>query len=139
MAKRVPAQIPVRPMTPAMKRKALLSRKTAAPFDVVRARFNRTSDALELTLRNGMQLKFPRSTIRELAKLRRDIGKVEIQPGGDGISFRSIDVDISVPGLLADELKTLFVGPRQVAPKKKSTTKNQVGSRSSRQRKLLAA
>jgi hypothetical protein len=34
--------------------------------------------------------------------------KIEIQPGGDGISFRSIDVDIYVPGLLADELGPLF-------------------------------
>ena len=33
--------------------------------------------------------------IRELSKTTAsDLSKIEIQPGGDGISFRSIDVDI---------------------------------------------
>ncbi|HZO93720.1 MAG TPA: hypothetical protein VFB22_08100 [Candidatus Baltobacteraceae bacterium] len=36
------------------------------------------------------------------------IGRIAIQPGGDGISFRNLNVDVSVPGLLADELGTLF-------------------------------
>jgi hypothetical protein len=63
----------------------------------------------------------PRRRIRELAKaLPADLAKVEIQPGGDGITFRSINVDISVPGLLADELGSLFA--REMGRKTKGRT-----------------
>jgi hypothetical protein len=66
-------------------------------------------DALELTLRSGVVVGLPRKQIRELRRAKpADISSIEIQPGGDAISFRSIDVDIYVPGLLADELGTLF-------------------------------
>ena len=54
-------------------------------------------------------LRLPRHDIRELVGAKPNgLEKVEIQPGGDGISFRSIDVNISVPGLLADLLGPLF-------------------------------
>lgn len=79
------------------------------PFDVVRARYNRSTDALDLTLRKGIAVSIPRTHIRELADAdARDLAGIEIQPGGDGISFRAINVDIYVPGLLADELGTVF-------------------------------
>jgi Protein of unknown function (DUF2442) len=75
------------------------------PFDVVTARYDRRGDVLELTLRRGIVVRLPRKQIRELANARpSDVAAVEVQPGGDGISFRPIDVDISVSGLLADEL-----------------------------------
>jgi hypothetical protein len=81
----------------------------ASPFDVVAARYSRAYDTLQLTLRNEIVVRLPRRRIRELAKaLPADLAKVDIQPGGDGITFRSINVDISVPGLLADELGSLF-------------------------------
>ncbi len=63
----------------------------------------------------------PRRHVRELAKaLPADLAKVEIQPGGDGITFRSINVDISMPGLLADELRSLFA--RELGRKTKGRT-----------------
>jgi len=37
-----------------------------------------------------------------------DVAEIKIQPGGDGLTFRQLDVDIYVPGLLRDELATLF-------------------------------
>jgi len=86
-------------------------RKTAqdSPFDVVRARYDRKKDALDLTLRKGITVSFPRAQIRELANAApSDLAKIEIQPGGDGISIRAVDIDIYVPGLLADELGTVF-------------------------------
>lgn len=107
MAK-VPGQIHVPPLTDTMYSRG---RRTARkePFDVIRAVYNRKMDALELTLRKGITVSIPRKQIRELTKAdAADLGGVEIQPGGDGISFREIDVDIYVPGLLADELGTIF-------------------------------
>ncbi len=96
-------------MTAAMYRAAVKPGKRDEPTDVVSARYNRAADTLDLVLRNGIQVRFPRLQIRELARSSpKEIGRVEIQPGGDGISIRSLDVDISVPGLLADELGTLF-------------------------------
>jgi hypothetical protein len=79
------------------------------PSDVVRALYDRSRDALDLTLRKGITVSIPRKQIRELANVRpKNLVEVEIQPGGDGISFREIDVDIYIPGLLADELGTIF-------------------------------
>lgn len=107
MAK-VPARIQVPPLTDAVYargRKAVRDK----PFDVVRARYNRKTDALDLTLRKGITVSIPRKQIRELANAdAADLVGVEIQPGGDAISFRKIDADIYVPGLLADELGSIF-------------------------------
>jgi hypothetical protein len=109
MAKRIPKSIQVAPLTDMVYRAALKSGERDGPFDVVDARYNRRADSVDLTLRKGISVRVPRLQIRELADSRpEDIRKVEIQPGGDGISFRSINVDIYVPGLLADELGPLF-------------------------------
>ena len=117
-------------MTDAMYRAAVHPGKRDEPTDVVAARFNRIADTLDLTLRNGIRVRFPRVQIRELARYSPDdIRRVEIQPGGDGISIRSLDVDISVPGLLADELGTLFaraIGRRargKTSPKKAAASR----------------
>jgi hypothetical protein len=107
MAK-VSRRIHVPPLTDTMYARG---RKTVRdePFDVVRAFYDRSKDALDLTLRKGITVSIPRKQIRELASARpKNLVGVEIQPGGDGISFREIDVDIYVPGLLADELGTIF-------------------------------
>jgi hypothetical protein len=107
MAK-VPSRVHVPPLIDAIYARG---RKTVRdePFDVVRALYDRSRDALDLTLRKGITVSIPRKQIRELANARpKSLVEVEIQPGGDGISFREIDVDIYVPGLLADELGTIF-------------------------------
>jgi hypothetical protein len=109
MAKKAPRQIPVPPMTDAMYHAAVKSAKCDEPLDVVRARYNRRADTVDLTLRQGIVVRLPRLHIRELADAKpADVAKIEIQPGGDAISFRTINVDIYVPGLLADELGSLF-------------------------------
>jgi hypothetical protein len=97
-------------MTEAMYHAACRSAKREEPFDVVAARYDRKADTVDLTLRKGLIVRLPRLQIRELAQsMPTDVANIEIQPGGDGISFRSINVDIYVPGLLADELGPLFV------------------------------
>jgi hypothetical protein len=93
MAK-VSKSIPAPPLTDAMYERG---RKTAkpSPFDVVRARYNRANDTLDLTLRKGILIALPRTQVKEIAKVSADsLRRIQIQPGGDGISIRSIDVDI---------------------------------------------
>jgi Protein of unknown function (DUF2442) len=112
--------IPVPELTDAMYAQGRKSHRLS-PFDVVAARYSRAYDTLQLTLRNEIVVSLPRRRIRELAKaLPADLAKVEVQPGGDGITFRSINVDISVPGLLADELGSLFA--REMGRKTKGRT-----------------
>ncbi|HVA38046.1 MAG TPA: DUF2442 domain-containing protein [Candidatus Dormibacteraeota bacterium] len=96
-------------MTDAMYRAAVKHAKRDEPIDVVAARYNRKADSVDITLRNGIAVRLPRIRIRELAHASpEDVAKIEIQPGGDAVSFRRINVDIYVPGLLADELGSLF-------------------------------
>ncbi len=144
MAKRIPKSVHVPPLTDTMYRKAVKSAKRDGPFDVVFARYDRRADTLDLTLRKGIIVRLPRAQIRELADWQpTDIGKVEIQPGGDGISFTSLNVDISVPGLLADELGPLFakaLGRRskgRTSPEKAASSRVN-GSKGGRPRKAAA-
>ena len=128
MAK-APSRIDVPPLTDAMYARG---RKTVRnePFDVVRAFYDRSKDTLDLTLRKGITVSIPRKQIRELANVRpKSLVEVEIQPGGDGISFREIDVDIYVPGLLADELGTIFAKAMGSRTRGRTTPKKATASR----------
>lgn len=128
MAK-VSNRINVPPLTDAMYAQG---RKTARdePFDLVRAHYDRKRDVLDLTLRKGITLSIPRKQIRELADANAaDIARVEVQPGGDGISFRKIDVDIYVPGLLADELGSIFAKAMGHKTRGRTTPKKAAASR----------
>jgi hypothetical protein len=55
--------------------------------------------------------------------------KPAIEIAGDGISIRKVDVDIYVPGLLADELGSLFSKALGRRTRGKSTTKKAATSR----------
>ncbi|HEY2475836.1 MAG TPA: DUF2442 domain-containing protein [Candidatus Cybelea sp.] len=100
------------------------------PFDVVRATYDRKADSLKLELRKGITVSIPRKHIRELTNADAgDLARVEIQPGGDGISFRKIDVDIYVPGLLADELDTIFAKAMGHRTRGRSTPRKAAASR----------
>lgn len=109
MAKAYPNRVSASKFTDAMYARAKKNIRRPHPLDVVAAEYDRKADMLHLRLRNGIGVQLPRAQIRELAKASpADVAQVEIQPGGDGITFRRLNADIYVPGLLADELGTLF-------------------------------
>jgi len=100
------------------------------PFDVTHVRYDRKHDTLNLTLRKGIGVSLPRAQISELVDIApSDLAKVEIQPGGDAISFRAVDVDIYVPGLLADELGAVFARAMGRKTRGRSSIKKAASSR----------
>jgi hypothetical protein len=142
---KAPARIPVPPLTEAMYANGKRSEKNLRSFDVIQVHYDRAHDMLDLTLRSGIGIRIPRSQIREIAEAQpKDLAKVEIQPGGDGLSFRKLDIDISVPGLLADELGALFsraMGRRtrgRTTPKKAAASREN-GRKGGRPKKPSAA
>ncbi|HZX68833.1 MAG TPA: DUF2442 domain-containing protein [Candidatus Elarobacter sp.] len=123
-----PTVIP--PLTEAMYQRGLRAGNKKSPCDAVAARYDRAHDMLELTLRNGIVVRFPRKSIWEIARFTpSEIGRVEVQPGGEGISIRKLDVDISVAGLLADELGSLFSRALGARTRGISTPKKAAASR----------
>jgi hypothetical protein len=109
MPKKLPKKAVVPPMTAAMWRELRRTEKRDEPLDVVNARYDRKADMLDLTFRNGIVVRLPRRDIWEIAAAKPDrLTNIEVQPGGEGISFMNFDADISVPGLIADEMGQLF-------------------------------
>jgi len=74
-----------------------------APTAVVRAEYDAVSGNLLLDLHNGAHVALPIRGIHELrGHSPNKLVEVEISPARDGLLWRSIDVGMSVPGLLTD-------------------------------------
>jgi hypothetical protein len=74
---------------------------------VVRARYEVTRELLELTPRNGKIRFVPRQLVHELDGVPAAILRsVAVSPAGDVISWRAVDVDLSVRGLLDRERRS---------------------------------
>jgi hypothetical protein len=66
------------------------------------ARYRAKDEALHVALTNGAKFIIPVKLIPELQKAPvRDIRKVEVLGRGGGLHWETLDVDISVPGLIA--------------------------------------
>lgn len=73
----------------------------------VAVRFDAPSHRLILDLRGGLTFMFPPAQLAELKEATpAQQAKAEILPGGIGLHWEELDVDISVPGLLVDLLGT---------------------------------
>jgi hypothetical protein len=71
------------------------------PSDVVGAGYESAPDAIRLTFRSGGSMMIPRRIIpgleRQPLSALRCIG---VSPAGDAVSWRALDIDAFIPGLL---------------------------------------
>jgi protein involved in temperature-dependent protein secretion len=71
----------------------------------VDARFDPREGRLIITLNNGAVVGFPLSAVRGLEHAKpADLRHIEVKGGGYALRVESLDADISVPQLLADQL-----------------------------------
>jgi hypothetical protein len=71
----------------------------------VGARYDRRVGRVMIVLNNGALVGFPLSALPDLEHaMADDLRKIEVQGGGCTLHVPTLDADISVPQLLADEL-----------------------------------
>jgi hypothetical protein len=69
------------------------------------ARYDRRNERVMITLNNGAVVGFPLSALPGLEHATPDdLRKIELEGGGYGLRVASLDADISIPSLLADQL-----------------------------------
>jgi hypothetical protein len=69
------------------------------------ARYDRRNQRVMITLNSGAVVGFPLSALPGLEQATPDdLRKIEIEGGGYGLHVASLDADISIPSLLADQL-----------------------------------
>ncbi|MEO6211727.1 MAG: DUF2442 domain-containing protein [Gemmatimonadaceae bacterium] len=69
------------------------------------ARYDRTSDRVVMELSNGYLLGFPTKALPYFDKATaKQIAAVEVSPGGMGLHWEELDVDLDVAGLLLDSI-----------------------------------
>ena len=77
-----------------------------------RATYRARGDAIRIELTNGAVITLPVKLIPELKRAARsDVRSVEVLGRGSGLHWESLDVDLSVPGLVS----SLFAGPEWMA------------------------
>jgi hypothetical protein len=69
------------------------------------ASYDRRNRRVMIELTNGFVFGFPANSIPQLADAGPDtLAAVEVSPGGSGLHWEALDVDLSVPGLLLSSL-----------------------------------
>jgi hypothetical protein len=80
----------------------------SAPNAVTAASYSAVDDTISLAFRSGAQVVIPRISIPQLAHVAEaDLATISVSPAGNAVSWRSADVDISVPGLI----RSVFLAP----------------------------
>jgi hypothetical protein len=116
------------------------------PSGVVYGRFDTETDSVVLTFRGGGSMTIPRRLISGLRGAPRSALKaINVSPAGDAVSWRSLDIDVYVPGLVERAFGTrLFAaatgqrGGRRRS-KAKSAAARTNGAKGGRPRKQLRA
>jgi hypothetical protein len=95
----------------------------------VDARYDRRHERLMITLNSGAVVGFPLSALPGLEQATPDdLRKIEIEGGGYGLRVASLDADISIPMLLADQLGSTIMR-RAVARANASKANGRLGGR----------
>jgi uncharacterized protein DUF2442 len=77
-----------------------------------RATYRARGDAIRIELTNGAVITLPVKLIPELKRAARsDVRSVEVLGRGSGLHWESLDLDLSVPGLVS----SVFAGPEWMA------------------------
>jgi len=93
------------------------------------ARYDRRSERVMITLNNGTVVGFLRSALPGLEHATPDeLRKIEVEGGGYGLRVASLDADISIPQLLADQLGSTVMR-RAVARANASKANGRLGGR----------
>ena len=120
--------------------------RALAPSAVVDAQYNADQDAIDLRFKTGGSMTIPRRIVPGLGRAAASaLGSIDISPAGDALSWRSLDVDVYVPGLVERVFGThLFAaatGRRggQRRSKAKAAAAKANGAKGGRPRKRLSA
>lgn len=71
------------------------------PSAVTGARYDKRKDAIELAFASGGKMMVPRELVPDLEGApAAALSRVSVSPAGDAISWRLLDVDVFVPGLV---------------------------------------
>lgn len=75
--------------------------RTQDPSGVVEALYDAEGDTVTLTFRGGGSMTIPRRVIPALDRAPTSaLRSISVSPAGDALSWRSLDVDVFVPGLV---------------------------------------
>jgi hypothetical protein len=95
----------------------------------VDARDDRCGERVMITLNNGAVVGFPLSALPGLESATPDdLHKIEVEGGGYGLHVATLDADISIPSLLADQFGSTIMR-RAVARANASKANGQLGGR----------
>lgn len=98
--KRVPTDAEILAKIPAAIDKALKADRTEPR--AAGASYDRGTGRVRIDLTNGCAFEFPAGLAQGLEDAAPDdLAHVEVYPGGEGLRWDSLDVDLSVPALLA--------------------------------------
>jgi hypothetical protein len=120
--------------------------RAADPSAVVEASYDTGRDAFNLTFRSGGSMAIPSRMVPGLDRTTTAVlQSVSISPAGDALSWRSVDVDVYVPGLVARTFGTRLLaaasgrrGGRRKS-KAKAAAARANGAKGGRPRKRLRA
>lgn len=118
------------------------TRERRAGRRAVSASYDRVTGRVMVELTNGFLFGFPAKSIPQLAKASPAVlSTVEVSPGGSGLHWEALDVDLSVPGLLlssvarSEKVRELArVAGRSTSPAKASAARAN-GAKGGRPRK----
>jgi uncharacterized protein DUF2442 len=112
----------------------------------VSARFNEETGRIEIELRNGCMFAFPAELGQGLrGAAPEQLAAVEVLPGGEGLHWEELDVDLGVPGLVAGVfgskawMRELGRAGGQVKSEAKARASRENGKKGGRPRKISAA